>query len=258
MKAPLLLLALLLVASSATAQRSDTLRTETTTEDARISAAEVKRFIRYITRADMEERTLFKVGIWPTTDRGQGTFEYRRFRVSFLGEMSVEKKLSPSVSFVIGGEANSTYIKYKGMGVLSGYGLDKQPIYLQQVSSTEFLWKAGFRYYYAKAKDIKHGRSANNFSGNYIALKYLQPFHRIASTKVLDLNTNKPSPRQSDRRIGNLLGSPSPRLMLAYGIQRRLGKFAYFDIDAGPHVQFGNGSGTTFSFQLNAFLGFGW
>lgn len=43
MKANLvLLLALFLVASSATAQRTDTLRTETSTEDAHISAAEVK------------------------------------------------------------------------------------------------------------------------------------------------------------------------------------------------------------------------
>lgn len=258
MKQVLLLLLLTNVYSLATAQTPDTLRTETTTEDARISAAEVKRFVRYITRADVEERTLFKVGIWPATDRGRGTYESRTFRASFVGEIALERKLSPSISMMIGGEGNFQYATYRDQTFLLAYGLDKQPIYLQRIRSLELSWKGGFRYYHSKAKEIKLGKSANNFSGNYITINYSQPFHRFESSKRQDFNTNKFVPRRSDTRLGNLLDSPSPRLMLAYGIQRRIGRLGYFDFNAGPQVQFGDGFGTSLSFQLNALVGFGW
>lgn len=134
--------------SLANAQTADSVRTETTTEDARISAAEVKRFIRYITRADVEERTLFKVGIWPASDRTV-PYEYRRWRLGADFEVLLEQKLSPSLSFLFGIEGSGQYAEYQKRAQLFGLNPPSQPngaaYYLEFERRYELLYKAGFR-----------------------------------------------------------------------------------------------------------------
>jgi hypothetical protein len=258
MKAPLFLLAFLVVVSSATAQRTDTLRTETTTEDARISAAEVKRFIRYITRADVEEKTLVKVGIWPSTDRAFQTSDNRKFRIGVNFEAMVERKLSPSFSFLAGIDGIWRYETFRrpiSPPPSIPAQLTPYDYYLLNSNVTELSWRAGFRYYYAKAGQIRAGLSANNFSGNYFSVQVSEPTYRFASASSLNRYTdNTARYYYSDL----LLESPKPRLSLLYGIQRRLGKLTYADINAGPEIGFGDGFGTSLYIQLNAFIGFGW
>lgn len=72
-----ILLALLTLTAQA---QSDSVRTEYKTEDESISKSEIKRFIRYITRANVEEKTLVKVGFWPDVDRSSA-FETRTLRI---------------------------------------------------------------------------------------------------------------------------------------------------------------------------------
>lgn len=255
MKPFLLLLAL--VASSATAQRTDTLRTETTTEDARISAAEVKRFIRYITRADVEEKTLVKVGIWPTTDRSEFR-EFQQFQLGGNFEVAVERKICPDLSILIGVEGFAQYINYAKRPVWPGPKPPNSPDYLSPLNIYEVNInpKIGLRYYYAKLAQIKSGKSANNFSGNYFSVQGSAPWLYSLKNHVSDIYTAKEktiSKKSSD------FGYERVRLLLAYGMQRRLGKYAYFDINAGPEVLIKNYyDKLAVSFQLNAFIGFGW
>lgn len=256
MKAPLFLLTLLLVATSATAQRTDTLRTETTTEDARISAAEVKRFIRYITRADVEEKTLVKVGIWPTTDRTQ-FLEHSKFRIGGNFEVSVEQKISPSLSVLIGIDGFWQYAKYqKSISIPGTRPVNAPDVYrLNYYQRFETNAKVGLRYYYSKHNRIKSGGGANNFSGNYISFQANTPWMNTLQNSFLSVYTG-------EEVIGKLRGRGielvKSRFILAYGLQRRLGKFSYFDVNAGPEVFKGYNDKPSFSFQLNALIGFGW
>ncbi|WP_266363025.1 hypothetical protein [Tellurirhabdus rosea] len=47
------------------AQQSDTLRTTVTQEECRLTSEEINRFICYVTRANVEEKTLIKFGLSP-------------------------------------------------------------------------------------------------------------------------------------------------------------------------------------------------
>ncbi|MFD1145467.1 hypothetical protein ACFQ4C_30355 [Larkinella insperata] len=123
-------------------------------------------------------------------------------------------------------------------------------------NSFQFNWKAGLRYYHAMPKKIKKGRSANNFSSNYLALQIAQPVRTYNRSTVysplLDLE-------QTRQWSDNLLDNPTPRLLIAYGFQRRLGTLAYADLYAGPEIQFSDYHlGPSFSFQLHALVGLGW
>lgn len=242
------------------AQTPDSLRIEQTTEDARISATEVKRFIRYITRADVEERTLVKVGVWPASEKSyQGYRTDQKFGIGLNYEILVEQKLSPSFSFMAGLDGvwryNSFRVPVNSLPSPSTPPPTSYSLYILHSNITELFWKAGFRYYHGMAKRIRTGRSANNFSGNYISIQVAEPTYRFLNVTSLDPYKGS---NISFRDRDLLLESPKPRLSLLYGLQRRLGKFAYADINAGPEIQFGDGFGSSLYFQLNAFIGFGW
>jgi hypothetical protein len=257
MKSFHILLLLVAVYQPVTAQTPDTLRTEATTEDARISAAEVKRFIRYITRADVEERTLFKVGIWPATTRTDSR-ELAKLRFGLNLEVSLEQKISPSLSFLLGMDAFWLYQDYKRLPVWPGPKPPNAISYNQLLKLRRFDTNAklGLRYYYAQARQIRAGKTANNFSGNYILAQSNVPWYATLRNDVADVYSDEESTvKFKDRQ----LNTQRTRFLLAYGLQRRLGQYAYFDINAGPEMLLQNSNRIpTFSFQLNALVGFGW
>jgi hypothetical protein len=69
------------------------------------------------------------------------------------------------------------------------------------------------RWYYNMPKRIAQGRSTNNFSGNYFSLKFTQFTDR----------SKEGFPSERDFK------TPHQRLMLAYGMQRRVLNYGFFD-----------------------------
>lgn len=242
--------------------QTDSVRTEYKTEDEKISSAEVKRFIRYITRANVEEKTLVKVGIWPATERNTN-YESRLFRVGANVEVAIEQKLSPSFSILAGLDGDWRYSKYRNTRSLYPVGTVVSEVFRYQVerlSAFNVNWKAGLRYYHSMNRSIKLGRSANNFSGNYLTIQISKPLRTYFNNQYFDVNTQSVLVnKNSDRLYGNI----SSKALLAYGIQRRLGKLSYFDINVGPEVLYPafyafDNRRAVISFQLNALIGFGW
>lgn len=76
---------------------------------------------------------------------------------------------------------------------------------------------AAVRYYYSLLRRIRQQRSANNLSANYISLQ-------------LDNTWRGREPYVPGREGQTTYNS---RFSLLYGIQRRLGKYGYFDVNAG-------------------------
>ncbi|MDN5201463.1 hypothetical protein QQ008_08825 [Fulvivirgaceae bacterium BMA10] len=78
-----------------------------------------------------------------------------------------------------------------------------------RLDELDIVLSGGVRYYYNINRRILKGKSANNFSANYLSL-------------------------QPDFRITEHYESFSPlTLKMLYGIQRRLGKRGYFDVNVG-------------------------
>ena len=120
-----------------------------------------------------------------------GDFEYNL-------ELGGEAKLSPSFS----------------VNGLVGYNHKSEQI-------IRGFWYAQIepRWYYNMARRIAAGTSANNFSGNYFAVKLT----RFTSVDY----------QRSDRTIV----APQQRLMLAYGIQRRVFNHGFFDFSMNVGYQ---------------------
>ncbi|GAB3337989.1 hypothetical protein GCM10027299_49670 [Larkinella ripae] len=226
-------------------------------EGRQMTTNELQRFYRYITRASVQEKTMVKLGIWPASDRGEQS-EQRKFRAGFNAEWVVEQKLSPAFSFLAGFDAFWRYATYRqrdGVSLIPNPN-PAQANFPKKESRFQVNWKAGFRYYYAMPARIRNGKSANNFSGNYVAVQVAEPLRKYSRYETY----NPILKREENRRwTDNLLANPSPRLLLAYGIQRRLGSMGYADLQAGPEIQFSDlHAGPSFSFQLTALIGLGW
>lgn len=239
------------------AQTPDSLRIEQTTEDARISATEVKRFIRYITRADVEERTLVKVGVWPASDRFRAN-DTRRFRLGTNFGIAIEQKLSSAWSFIGGLYGYWYYAEFRGPTLSSRPVNSPATPYdfaALHTRTLELDLELGTRYYYTQRRRASGATRVSNFSGNYLAGNIgFMAGGRSRTTAV-------------NRFTGELIRTGSgyntfdlsqPRFSLLYGVQRRLGKFGYFDVNAGPELHYQSPTKGTFGFQLNALIGFGW
>ena len=253
---PSILLSLLLLTAQA---QTDSIRTEYRAEDESISKDEVKRFIRYITRANIEEKTLVKMGVWPDVDKSPAfETETRTLRIGTEMAVSIEHKLTPSVSIFAGVSGYLTYTTYAKLPTNVPIGTPIDPRLYDQperMTRTAFSGKVGVRYYYEMADRIRRGLSANNLSGNYVMAQVAEPFIGFNADNYYNQLTQG---KFNYRYRTNLLANPQPRVFVAYGIQRRLGKWGYFDINAGPEILFTDGFGTRDSFQLNAIVGVGW
>ena len=124
-----------------------------------------------------------------------------------LLKLAFEKKINPSFSYLI---ENDTYF-----GIYSNFG---------RLASAFHL--AG-RYYYNQDKKIREGRSANNFSANYLSIQ--------GSNLVM---------------LGYKTSYIKPHLDLLYGIQRRLGKYVVLDSNFGV-AYFPSGYGITYEHTGN-------
>ncbi|GAB3500577.1 hypothetical protein GCM10027341_26100 [Spirosoma knui] len=242
--------------------QTDSVKTEYKTEDEKISSSEIKRFIRYITRADVEEKTLIKVGIWPASDQNL-QFTNQKFRVGFTAEVAIERKITPSFSVFAGADGSLRFITYDYFQTPTS---DPSTRYSAIKTSNFYInWKAGTRYYHGMANRIRKGKSANNFSGNYVTAQVSLPTREYVNSRFYD-RTNQQELRI--RRTENTFDIEMPRILVAYGIQRRLGRFGYFDVNAGPELRYAQDLSAVYApvsrpkrsvtFQVNALIGFGW
>ena len=104
-------------------------------------------------------------------------------------------------------------------------------------SVTEYRYRGGVRYYFNMQRRILKGKSANNFSANYL------------------------SPRLSyRRRPGSEDGEGQLSVDLLFGIQRRLWKYGFIDFDIGienPVIPFESGAfGVDFTTSITVGIGF--
>lgn len=247
---------ILLLSMTAQAQ-SDSVRTEYQTEDASISKNEVKRFIRYITRANVEEKTLIKVGIWPGMGRGvDDQFEALKHRVGMNAEVAIERKLSPSFSFLAGINGYWRYTDYRLPTYDLPTGLDPSLVRtVVQLTILDVEWKGGFRYYHSMASRMRRGMSANNFSGNYVGFTTSQALKQYRKEQLFNWVDGGVV---GIKRNTGLLGNSIFRVAMQYGVQRRIGGLGYIDINAGPELLYRGGANYQLSLQLNAMIGLGW
>ncbi|GAB2554136.1 hypothetical protein [Spirosoma aerophilum] len=244
--------------------QSDSVKANPKKPTGTISRSEIQRVIRYITRANIEEKTLIKVGILPNT--ASFTQESLSNGGSIDMELSVERKLSPSFSVLFGFDNKFEISQFRSglfnqSGSLSGQTPQWYPDRSVTINSSV---KLGVRYYYSMARRIREGKSANNFSGTYITFQARRPvldFSQVRNREYIS------GDYQVETRVPPLGTLNTPSFGLLWGIQQRLGRRGYIDLSAGPEVRVldsfrayntNNNSRTQLSFRINAIIGLGW
>ena len=132
--------------------------------------------------AEREELTLIKLDLLGPFFFGLSNMDTTKHNVIRL---TYEQKFKPEWSWLAALEAQAT-----------------------RQGFTEWRYRGGLRYYFNMDKRILKGKSANNFSANYVSPR-LNYKHR---------------PEGADSQVS---------LDLLFGIQRRLWKYGYLDFDIG-------------------------
>ncbi|RRA98876.1 hypothetical protein [Larkinella rosea] len=227
-------------------------------EDSTVTISELKRVYRYITRANVEEKTLLKIGIRPNS-LSPFSEDDRNSHFGLNLEMVVEHKIHPSVSILVGIDYVPLYNSIKGYTSSPQAGSKRTLRFISHDVKARF----GTRYYYAMSRRIRDGKTANNFSGNYVGLNVSRPVLYQFTRYDYDSQTGEPTASKHKTPLFRL---DQPSLELNWGLQRRLWRLGYIDVSAGPRITFigesslpvNNEKYTTFSFQFNALIGLGW
>jgi hypothetical protein len=186
MKKLLILLAWLALSSPATvrAQEKVTIKTSEEEMDTTNFSNLVKTY-NHLIRVRQEERHLFKIDLIGPTLFLMSLGGDKDAVKSKVLRLAFEKKIQPNWSWILSPTLQADRDRVRDLG-LSG----------------------GLRFYYNQQHRILKGKSANNFSANYLGA-YLNGRSR---------------PGNDQQQLS---------LDLVYGIQRRLGKWAYVDFDFG-------------------------
>jgi len=146
-----------------------------------------------------KEKTLFKLGISYLFAKYDTVFDV----ASFGSTLVFERKIIPSISVIVENDIDFSFY------------------------NSNIAWNSsgnlGLRYYYSMNKRIKESIGANNFHGNYFGIKLTQIYSYRDGYSVF--NGGNPI------RFKHLRFEPF--LNLSWGVQRRIGKWAFFDI--GPY-----------------------
>lgn len=162
-------------------------KVETDTTEEKIdeeSFKTLKSGYNYIIQAEEEELSMFKVDLlspffYPLNDWDKDSTAFDFLRLSF------EHKWKPNWSWVTGLDLEGDGSKVSAIGV----------------------W-GGVRYYYNMNKRILKGKSANNFSADYLGLSLINRYEPPEKDMGLSINA-------------------------VYGLQRRLGKLGYLNFEIG-------------------------
>ena len=199
--------------------QSDTLKKEYAIESKPASDFTFKEKYRYFTGANVEEKTLIKIGgsmsgAWAGGGRDG---KWVGFVGRFINIVAIEQKLLPSISVLA--EVENSWVSNGKQ--YNGYSMGAN---------------VGLRWYYSMNKHIREGRRASNFSNKYLSLQ---------NNNILYNTENQFSKGSS--------------LSLLWGGQIRLGKFGYMDANIGPALRLGklNPGESRLGYETNITIGFG-
>lgn len=201
-KVSYLLLSALLLSLQALAQKDST-RVVFSEESAETSDFRLVETYNYIIRAQIEEKSLLKLGVQDFALSSAGS--YVQYGAAF------EHKLRPSLSVLAEVQQSLQTRQFSGLKAYS--------------------FNAGARYYYNMNRRIRKGKSANNFSANYLSFQADNELYR-RNDLVDHLTVFK----------------------VLYGLQRRIGKYGYADFNFGPERGWKDGSRIT-RFSVNFSVG---
>ena len=249
-------LAIWFVGASVVAQaQSDSARMEYKTEDENISRSEIQRLFRYLTRANVEETTLIKIGGLPNSVNLSQSINSIGGGINT--DISIERKIYPSISVLFGFDSQLSASRFfSGKHAITTY--DSRNFVISSSA------KVAIRYYYSMARRIKEGKAATNLSGTYLSIQADRPVLGYSRFRQYDAGTGG---FRTERFKQPLWSLDLPSYVLLWGFQQRLGKRGYVDLNAGPALTvYGNRtsfymntySQRSFSLRLNAVIGLGW
>lgn len=262
-----ILLACFFGVSLAVQAQTDSVRTEYKTEDEHIFRSEIQRVIRYITRANVEEKTLIKFGGLPnsTPFSQQG----KSFSGGLATELAIERKVNAFLSLLFGFDNQASIAFYQRVSLPTGttgpeWRTDRSFLFTSSA-------KIAARYYYNMAHRIKTGHSANNFSGAYVSIQARRPVIYHYNNRQYELLSRDVRHETQNYSLGSL---NQPSFAVQWGIQQRLGKRGYVDLNVGPELKFYDQyspydiynnlrygtdlSRTQLSLRFSAVIGLGW
>lgn len=143
----------------------------------------------YFTRATVEEKSMFKVGI---SELGYGGYYGLFLEHAFAYERKINVPFSVLAQYRNG---------------MSGW------------QSNHLGLDLAVRYYYSLPRRIRQGKSANNLSANYFSVQNSNQWFG---------NSSYVNGRRVDSKTHFNNG-----FSVLYGLQRRLGKYGYIDVNAG-------------------------
>lgn len=185
-----------LIASKSVSQSADSTRLvyseEAATQQPQHGTKRFKMLYNRFIRAQIEEKTLIKLGVMPT---GFGATPDPIW--GFRNEVAVEQKLTPAFSLLL--SVHTYYLR-----------LAKN---LEEASASGEV--AG-RWYLVMNRRIRQGKSANNFSGQYVTMQLIKSLWASNSLEP-------PASGLTHSWVGFGLGT-----------QRRLSRFGYLDANIGP------------------------
>ncbi|HXA00790.1 MAG TPA: hypothetical protein VNW99_02315 [Cytophagaceae bacterium] len=183
--------------------QNDSVKVEYSEENPEKSDFKIKEKYKYLRKNKVEEKSLFKIAV-VDANFGINNQVFVFFDHHERGRLlAYERKLSPSFSAIV------YNVNYFGLGILHQTPLDSTKLF-----NTTGI---GARYYHSQRRRIAEGKTANNFSDNYFAFQ-------VNNLLIIKYNFPKAHyPKQLSL----------PTVDLLYGIQRRLGKFGYFDWNFG-------------------------
>ncbi|TAE28282.1 MAG: hypothetical protein EAZ91_14680 [Cytophagales bacterium] len=216
-----LLLLLVWAFNSTYAQTPDSLRTEQTT----IADSTLAR--------PLDNRGQYRAKeFWRAYREEQTLVKIGFFGIPILGsryEVAVEQKLA--LAWSVGASFNAYYSRTRN---------------IEQAQMGGALFG---RWYYSMPKRSREGRGGNNFVGNYLTAKLGVPFYA-------DYSLRNPS-----YSFDNQPKAMRESVALAWGTQKRLGQWGFFDFHTGLAYALGQtaytGSTNRLSFGLRMLVGFG-
>ncbi|MBO0932829.1 hypothetical protein [Fibrella aquatilis] len=227
------LLLWLLASLTVYGQKADSVRvsygTETVPTDSPNRQEPLRRarvLYRRFVRAQIEEKTLITVAGLPYfigSSPSSSTW-------GFTSQVGVEQKLTPAWSVLA-----AAITRYRG-----------ESDFADRATIRALL---GARWYYSMKRRMAAGKSANNFSSQYLAFEAGLPVWNGTTFR------GDPSSRSVKSYPDPFTTPDRPAVFVGIGLQRRLGRFGYFDLSGGFARKLNTNSTTSLS--VNFSIGFG-
>ncbi len=176
--------------------QQDTVTITYTEEAAYSSDFSLKEKYKYWTRANVEEKSMFKIGLPGFSSGGN-------YGLSIFYYFAYEQKVSIPFSFLV-------QYRHRTSGL---------------TNSQSFGADIAMRYYYLLPKRVRQGKRANNLSSVYLSLQMNNTWVSFRDQNFINGSFN-----YSERKT-----TSSHTFSLLQGVQLRLGKYGYLDANLGPN-----------------------